>query len=67
MPSKRTCDHCGQPVSASAYETSPQTPELRHLYYSQQPDTYCGAACSLERTEFLRQQQGANLAPSGAD
>ena len=67
MPSKRTCDHCGQPVGASAYETTPQIPELRHLYYSQQPEAYCGAVCSLERTEFLKLQQGANLAPSGAD
>ena len=67
MPNKRTCDHCGQPVGASAYETTPQIPELRHLYYSQQPEAYCGAVCSLERTEFLKQQQGAHLAASDTD
>ena len=67
MPSKRTCDHCGQPVGVSAYETTPQIPELRHLYLTQQPEAYGGAVCSLARTERLKQQQSANLAPSGTD
>ena len=67
MPSKRTCDHCGQPVGASAYETTPQIPELQHLYFSQQPEAYCGAVCSLARTELLKQQQRAHLAPSDTD
>ncbi|NDG93008.1 MAG: hypothetical protein EBY55_07710, partial [Gammaproteobacteria bacterium] len=44
-----------------------QIPELRHLYFSQRPEAYCGAVCSLARTELLKQQQGANLAPSGTD
>ena len=67
MSSKRTCDHCGQPVGASAYETTPQIPELRHLYFSQHPEAYCGAVCSLARTELLKQQHGTNLTPNNTD
>jgi hypothetical protein len=56
MAPNQPCDQCGEPIGGSAYCLTPQIPELRKLYFTTQAEVYCGAECSLLRTEWLKTQ-----------
>lgn len=48
------CDYCSKPVPIVIYHTTPNIRELRDLYRSPTPETYCDAECSTLRYEALQ-------------